>query len=90
MSRNRTPRVALRWTPQGKRNQGRPKATLQRTVEKDIKKTGLTVGDAEMDALDKIGWRQRVEASYSARSKEQEEEGIKRKKKNKQNKKFIK
>ena len=68
MSPNRITRVALRWTPQGKRKQGRPKATWRRTVEKEIKAMGLTWGEAEMAALDRIGWRQRVEASCSARS----------------------
>ena len=64
------PKVALRWTPQGKRKQGRHKATLRRTVEREIKVIGLTCGDAVITALDKIGWRQRREA----RIKEQEEE----------------
>ena len=58
---NRITRVALRWTPQGKRKQGRLKATWQNKrerVEKEIKEIGLTCG----------------EASCSVRSLEQEEE----------------
>ena len=47
--------VALRWNPQGKRKQGRPKATWRRTVEKEIKAMGLTWGEAEMVALDRFG-----------------------------------
>ena len=62
MSPNKITRVALRWTLKGKRKQGRPKATWRRTVEKDIKTMGLTCGEAEMVALDRICWRQRVEA----------------------------
>ena len=38
------------------------------TVEKEIKAMGLTWGETEMVALDRIGWKQRVEASCSARS----------------------
>ena len=53
-------RVALLWTPQGKRKQDRPQATWRRTVEKEIKAIGLTWGEAEMAVLDKICWRQRV------------------------------
>ena len=44
-----------------KRKQGRPKATWRRTAEKEIKAMGLTWGETEMIALDRIGWRQRVE-----------------------------
>ena len=28
-------RIALRWTPDGKRNRGRPKTTWRRTVERE-------------------------------------------------------
>ena len=49
--------------PQGKRKQGIPKATWRRTAEKEIKAMGLTWDEAEMAALDRIGWRQRVEVS---------------------------
>ena len=40
----------------------------RQTVEKEIKAIGLTWGEAEMVALDIIGWSQRVETSCSARS----------------------
>ena len=63
ISLNRIRRIALNRTPQGKRKQGRPKATWLKTVEKEIKAMGLTWGEAAMVALDIIGWRQRVEAS---------------------------
>ena len=68
----RIPNVALRWTPQGKKMQGRPKATWRRTVEKEIKAMGLTCGEAEIAALDRNVWRQRggemPQASCSVRS----------------------
>ena len=70
MSPNRIKRVALRWTPQGKKKQGRQK------VEKEIKAMGLTWGEAEMVALVRIDWRQRMEASCSSGSLEQEEDFI--------------
>ena len=47
-----------------------------RTVEKEIKAMGLTWGEAEMVALDRISVRQRVEASCFTRSLEQEEEDV--------------
>ena len=46
MSHNRIPRIALRWTTQGEKNQGRTKATWRRTAEKDIKTVGLSWGEA--------------------------------------------
>ena len=64
MSVNRITKV----TPQGKRKQGEPKATWRRTVEKEIKAMGLTWIEAEMVALDRIGWMQKVEASCESES----------------------
>ena len=55
MSHNRIPRVALRWTPQRKRKQSRPKADWRRKVENEIKRMGFTWGEVEMAALDRIG-----------------------------------
>ena len=40
-----------------KRKKSRSIATWRRTVEKEIKAMGLTWGEAEMAALDRIGWR---------------------------------
>ena len=37
---------------------------------------GFTLGEAEMVALDSIGWRKRVEASCSAWNYEKEEEEL--------------
>ena len=69
------PRVALRWIVQGKRKQGRPKATWRRTVEKEIKAMLLTSGA-------RLKWSQWTELvggrewmpHCSARCLEQEEE----------------
>lgn len=30
-------RIAMRWTPEGKRSRGRPKTTWRRTVEKGLR-----------------------------------------------------
>ena len=51
-----------------KEKQIRPEATRRRIVEKAIKAMGLTWSEAEMAPLDRIGWRQRVDASCSVRS----------------------
>ena len=40
ISQNRIPRLALRWTLQGKKKQGRPKAIWRRSVETEIKAIG--------------------------------------------------
>ena len=44
------PKKGLRWNPPGKRKQGRPKMTLRKTFEGDIKKMELTWGTAEREA----------------------------------------
>ena len=38
MPPERIPKVALRWTPPGKRKRGRPKITWRKTVEAELKK----------------------------------------------------
>ena len=51
------PRTALRWTPQGRRNRGRPKETWRRTVEKELKSKGLSLETAPRTAADRARWR---------------------------------
>ncbi|KAH3713330.1 hypothetical protein DPMN_073120 [Dreissena polymorpha] len=46
-------RVALRWTPLGKRNHGRPKETWRRTVERELKNRSLTLQTAPATAADR-------------------------------------
>lgn len=53
-------RTALHWTPQGTRNRGCPKETWHRTVLKDLKSKGLTLGTAPRIAADRIMWRSLV------------------------------
>ena len=53
MSPERIPKVALRWTPAGKRKRGRPKTTWRKTVESDLSEMGLSWGEAQAIAKDK-------------------------------------
>ncbi|KAK3517624.1 hypothetical protein QTP70_013436 [Hemibagrus guttatus] len=64
------PRIALRWTPQGKRNRGRPKETWRRTVEKDLKSRGLTLETAPKTAADRAKWSSLAIASSTRRRRE--------------------
>ena len=50
-------RVALRWTPQGKRSVGRPGETWQRTVEVEMKQQGLSFACSFITSKNKISWR---------------------------------
>ena len=43
-------RVALRWTPEGKGKQERPKTTWKRTVEAEMKKRDYRCGESEKKA----------------------------------------
>ena len=56
------PRVALRWTPQGRRNRGRPKNTWRRTMTKELETFGLTFDTAVRVAKNKLKWREMVKA----------------------------
>ncbi|KAL3877701.1 hypothetical protein ACJMK2_035367 [Sinanodonta woodiana] len=64
------PKVALRWTPQGKRNRGRPKETWRRTVDRDLKTRGLTLQTALTIAADRAKWRSLAVASSTRRRRE--------------------
>ena len=59
-------KTALRWTPQGKRKQRRPKETWRRSMEKELKEEGLTFQQAEVIARDRMKWRSLVEASCAS------------------------
>ena len=56
------PRVALRWTPDGRRKRGRPKETWRRTVERELRDNNWTWGHLERQAPDRHHWRSLVEA----------------------------
>ncbi len=70
MDQNRIPKVALRWTPPGKRKQGRPKTTWRRTVTSELKMANLTWGEAQHAAQDRTRWKQIVTALCSTGNEE--------------------
>ena len=54
MPNHRVPKIALKWTPAtGKRSRGRPKCTWRRTIERDLKARGLTMGEAAFIGKDR-------------------------------------
>ena len=55
-------RVALRWTPDGRRKRGRPKETWRRTIDREMKERGWTWGRLERVSADRHQWRTLVEA----------------------------
>ena len=62
MDQARTPQVALRWTPPGKRKPGRPKNTWRRTVMTELSEVKLTWGEAQHAAQNKAKWKKIVVA----------------------------
>jgi len=64
MDQDRIPKIARRWTPPGKRKQGRPKNTWRRTV------MNRTWGEAQHAAQDGSRWRQIGEAVCPIRDEE--------------------
>ena len=57
MPQDSIPKVALRWTPTGKRNRGCPKTTWRRTITTELSDIGLTMGEAQVFAQDRHRWR---------------------------------
>lgn len=55
MPSDRIPNIALRWTPTGKRKRGRPKTTWRRTMTKELGELGLTRGEVQATAQDRVG-----------------------------------
>lgn len=56
------PRIALKWTPDGKRPRGRPKETWRRTMDREREEQGWTWGYLQKTAQDRPQWRALVEA----------------------------
>ena len=51
-------RVALTWTPEGKRKRGRPKTTWRNTIERERKELGWTSWNVvEQVAKDREEWQ---------------------------------
>ncbi|CAH8459102.1 unnamed protein product [Schistosoma turkestanicum] len=53
-------RQALTWNPQGKRKRGRPRNTLRREIEKDMRGMNKHWTELEREAQDRVGWRKLV------------------------------
>ncbi|KAK2175202.1 hypothetical protein NP493_743g00031 [Ridgeia piscesae] len=62
MPQDSIPKVALRWTPAGKRKRGRPKMTWRQSVMAELKEMGLSCGEAQASAKDRTFWRSIVVA----------------------------
>ena len=62
MSPDHIPRVALKWTPTGKRSKGRPKTTWRRSIIAELSNVGLTMGETEVIAQDRKRWRNDIVA----------------------------
>ena len=61
MSPERITKVALSWTPAGKRKRGWPKTTWRKTDEHELKKMGLSWGEAT--AKDRDKWKEVIAAA---------------------------
>ncbi|CAH8650448.1 unnamed protein product [Schistosoma curassoni] len=59
-SSNCITRQALTWNPEGKRRRGRPKNTLRRIIEADMKAMNYNWTELERIAQDRVGWRMLV------------------------------
>ena len=55
-------KTALTWTPEGKRKQGRPRATWRRMMEEKLGAASLTWNTAMKTAQDRRAWRTLAEA----------------------------
>jgi hypothetical protein len=64
MDANSHPRIALSWTPGGKRKSERPKETWRRTTEKERKEFGFeSWTEAVRSAQNRSKWRGLVSSS---------------------------
>ena len=62
MEPDRTAKIALRWTPPGKRKPRRPRTTWRRTITTELAENHLTLGEAQNRARDRLWWKQFVAA----------------------------
>ncbi|VDP53212.1 unnamed protein product [Schistosoma margrebowiei] len=64
-SSNCITRQALTWNPEGKRKRGRPKNTLRRIIEADMKTMNYNWTELERIVQDRVGWRMLVSSLCS-------------------------
>ena len=60
-------RIALHWTPEGKRKRGRPRNTWRRTVESEMNLWNETWGTITRKAQNRLEWRSFVAALIATR-----------------------
>ena len=68
MDRKRLPSIALKWTPSGKRNRGRPLGTWRRTIDEEARAIHKTWHEISWLAQDREAWRSFVAALCSTGS----------------------
>ena len=59
---NNITRIAMRWTPEGKRSRGRPKTTCRRIVEKGLRELNYSWSTIEKLVKDRQRWKDYVAA----------------------------
>ena len=64
------PKVALKWTPDGRRARGRPKETWRRSVEKELRDQSWTWREIQKSAKDREQWRSLVAALFAKQHEE--------------------
>ena len=57
MDVERIPSQAWKWVPAGKRKRGRPRTTLRRTVQQDMRTGNISGIDLNKKASDRTEWR---------------------------------
>ncbi len=63
-------RIAMKWTPPGKRRRGRPSMTWRRMVEKERDQRWRSWAEVAVTAADRSGWRAEVSALCATRHEE--------------------
>ena len=71
MRDNAIAKVALRWTPEGKRKRGRPRQTWRRTVEDEMGRWNKSWESLRSLASDRDKWRSFIVALHANRRKRQ-------------------
>ena len=65
-------RIALTWTPEGRRKRGRPHSTWRSTMLGELKEAGMVWLEAVKRAQDRDDWRNLVEALSATRHEKYE------------------
>ena len=72
---NENTRIALTWTPEGRRRRGRPKETWRRTVERERGELGFEGWtEAGIRAKDQEVWKRERKALFPSERKGQDDD----------------